>query len=36
MKDELGQAAHIADMRNAYKVFIGNPKGQNPLVRTEP
>jgi hypothetical protein len=25
MKDEMGQAAHVADMRNAQNVFIGNP-----------
>jgi hypothetical protein len=29
-----GYAAHIGEIRNAYSVLVGNPKGKKPLGRT--
>jgi hypothetical protein len=26
-----GHVAHMGEMRNAYRIFIGKPKGQKPL-----
>jgi hypothetical protein len=28
-----GQVAHMGDMRNAYKIFVGKPEGKRPLGR---
>jgi hypothetical protein len=28
-----GQVAHMGEMRNAYKILIGNPKARRPIGR---
>jgi hypothetical protein len=29
----VGHVAHIGEMRNLYKTFVGNPEGKRPLRR---
>jgi hypothetical protein len=33
MMTHLGHAAHMAEMRNAYKILVGKPGGKIPLGR---